>query len=256
MKIVAVQMMRGIAETLSNHHHVRILNEAVVDSVHLSSRYISGRQLPDKSVSLLDTACARIGLSQAGTPAPVEDCERNIEQLKVAIRMLEKETKTGRDHSDELVRLNEELTTAEAELISLKERWIKEKELVVKINELHSEVHAGLDSVNDKTDQAEKIKSSIELLKKDAAEGSDKEIEKLEKQLAELEAAIKTEIEESPATEQVIELNQLKQELTSLQGESPLVHAEVNSQAIAETVSVLDRNSARSHGRGRIENDA
>ena len=91
----AVEMMRGLVETLEKHHKVRILNEAVVDAVKLSNRYISGRQLPDKSVSLLDTTCARIGLSQTATPPAVEDCRRRIEQLDVAIGILQREAGGG-----------------------------------------------------------------------------------------------------------------------------------------------------------------
>ena len=80
---VAIEMMRGLVETLESHHHVRILDEAVVDSVRLSHRYISGRQLPDKSVSLLDTACARVGMSQNATPAEVEDRRRRSQSIRV-----------------------------------------------------------------------------------------------------------------------------------------------------------------------------
>ena len=72
----AIDMMRGLVETLERHHKVRILNEAIVDAVRLSSRYISGRQLPDKALSLLDTTCARIGLSRTATPPAIEDCRR------------------------------------------------------------------------------------------------------------------------------------------------------------------------------------
>ena len=66
-------MIRGLVGTLEKHHGVRILHEAVLDAVRLSNRYISGRQLPDKAVSVLDTTCARIGISQTGTPPPVEE---------------------------------------------------------------------------------------------------------------------------------------------------------------------------------------
>ncbi len=255
---VAIQMMRGITGTLAGHHQVRVLNEAIVDSVRLSSRYITGRQLPDKSVSLLDTTCARIGLSQAGTPAPVEDCTRNIEQLKVAIRILEKEIQTGNDHDEELKQLKEDLEKSQKELVGLNERWEKEKELVTKINALHASVHEGLDSVTSKTDETEKIRASLELLKKDAGEGAEgdgakledgsndpgatgsfdlAEISKLEIQLAELEKQIEQESTGSEMAAQVKELNELKNQLQEIQGEAPLVHAEVNSQAIAETVS-------------------
>ena len=93
---VAVEMMRGLVATLEDHHHVRILNEAVEDAVRLSKRYISGRQLPDKSVSLLDTTCARIALSQSSTPPPIEDCRRRIDQQEVMMGILERERRPGR----------------------------------------------------------------------------------------------------------------------------------------------------------------
>ena len=234
---VAVQMMRGISGTLSNHHSVRVLNEAIVDSVRLSSRYISGRQLPDKSVSLLDTTCARIGLSQAGMPAPVEDCQRNIDALKTAIRILEKEQQTGQDHQEELARMEQDLTDAESKLQDLNERWTKEKDLVTQINELHGTVHEGLDEVNAKEDEADKVKASIELLKKDNADGSAEKISQLETQLKEIESAKAEAAANADVSAEITQLNQLKGELSELQGDSPLVHAEVNSQAVAETVS-------------------
>jgi type VI secretion system protein VasG len=87
----AIQMMRGVAVAMEAHHKVRILDEAVVDAVKLSSRYVSGRQLPDKSVSVLDTACARVALSQASTPAAVEDLTRLIENIDREVAALEKE---------------------------------------------------------------------------------------------------------------------------------------------------------------------
>src|SRR5690606_483756 len=93
----AVEMMRGLLATLEKHHKVRILNEALVDAVKLSSRYISGRQLPDKAVSLLDTTCARIGLSQAASPPQLEDCQRRITQLETTIGVLQREMDAGAD---------------------------------------------------------------------------------------------------------------------------------------------------------------
>ncbi len=82
---VAINMMRGIAKSLESHHKIRILDEAIEASVKLSSRYIPSRQLPDKSVSLLDTACARVALSQGSTPAPIERAMRIIEQCDTNI---------------------------------------------------------------------------------------------------------------------------------------------------------------------------
>src|SRR6266436_5623894 len=91
----AIRMMRGLTGMLEKHHNVRILEEAVADSVKLSHRYITDRQLPDKSVSLLDTACARVGLAQTATPPALEDCRREIEFADVELGILERETAVG-----------------------------------------------------------------------------------------------------------------------------------------------------------------
>src|SRR6202007_2912306 len=74
-------MLRGIVTSLEKHHNLRILDEAVSSTVKLSHRYIAGRQLPDKAVSVLDTACARVAIGQGAIPAAVEDAERHITQL-------------------------------------------------------------------------------------------------------------------------------------------------------------------------------
>ncbi|MCP4095990.1 MAG: AAA domain-containing protein [Planctomycetaceae bacterium] len=234
---IAVQMMRGITGTLSKHHQVRVLNEAILDSVRLSSRYISGRQLPDKSVSLLDTTCARIGLSQAGTPAPVEDCNRNIEQLKVAIRILKQEMQTGIEHADELKELNVQLQAAEDQLEQLNKRWQQEKVLVTQINELHASVHSELDQIHNNEAEIQKRKNALQLLNQDESSSNQEEISKLEKEIEDLHEHNSAAADAPEMSEKVSELNALKTELETLQGETPLVHAEVNSQAIAETVS-------------------
>ena len=142
----ATEMMRGLVETLEQHHKVRILNEAVVDAVKLSNRYISGRQLPDKAVSLLDTTCARIGLSQSATPPAVEDCRRRIEQLHVAMQILQREQETGASHGEQLDELGRQKEAAEAELIRLNEQWKQERELVLTIHELHGCLRSGKDA--------------------------------------------------------------------------------------------------------------
>src|SRR5205823_12813029 len=95
----AVRMMRGLTATLEKHHKVRLLEEAVEDAVKLSQRYISDRQLPDKSVSLLDTACALVALSQQATPAALADCAGEIEYLDVDLSALKREGATGIDHA-------------------------------------------------------------------------------------------------------------------------------------------------------------
>src|SRR5262249_2864292 len=87
----AVQMMRTFPSTLERHHQVRILDQAIADAVRLSHRYIIDRQLPDKSVSLLDTVCARVALGQSATPAALEDVQREIEHLDIEIGILRRE---------------------------------------------------------------------------------------------------------------------------------------------------------------------
>ena len=103
----AIRMMRGLTAMLEKHHKVRILDEAVDDAVRLSHRYIPDRQLPDKSVSLLDTACARVALGQSATPPALEDCRREIEHLTVEIDILEREQAVGAPHDERLDDLNE-----------------------------------------------------------------------------------------------------------------------------------------------------
>lgn len=129
----AIDMMRGIADSLQNHHAVRILDEAIIASVQLSHRYIPGRQLPDKSVSLLDTACARVSLSLTATPAPVEDARRNITLAERTITMLERENASSGTHDGRIAEMNVEKEAEQGRLELLEEQWQKEKELIDQI---------------------------------------------------------------------------------------------------------------------------
>src|SRR5947209_4240962 len=98
-------MMRGLTATMEKHHKVKVLDEALIDSVKLSSRYITDRQLPDKSVSLLDTACARVALGQSATPAAIEDSRREIEHLDVELGIVQREKAVGHEHDERLAEL-------------------------------------------------------------------------------------------------------------------------------------------------------
>ncbi len=126
-------MMRGLTAMLEKHHNVRILDEAVEASVKLSRRYISGRQLPDKSVSLLDTACARVAIGQSAIPPAVEDGRRQIDHLKVEIGILERENATLLRHDERLAEQADELARTEARLAELEKRWEQERSLVEQI---------------------------------------------------------------------------------------------------------------------------
>lgn len=136
----ATQMLRGIASVLEKHHRVQLLDEAIEAAVRLSHRYIPARQLPDKAVSLLDTACARVAVSQHATPAAVEDCQRRIEALTTESEIIAREESIGIDVSERAARTRAQLAEAAAELAGLNQRWQDEKSLVDRLLELRAQL--------------------------------------------------------------------------------------------------------------------
>lgn len=136
----ALVMMRAIAPFVEKHHKVMITDQALRESVRLSHRYISGRQLPDKSVSVLDTACARVAIGLTTSPASVEAASRKIGQIEREKKILDKESLVGIDHGARLAELEEEKTTTQAELVTLQARWGKEKEIADQILALRKEL--------------------------------------------------------------------------------------------------------------------
>ncbi|MCC6327997.1 MAG: type VI secretion system ATPase TssH, partial [Acidobacteria bacterium] len=233
----AIAMMRGIADKMEAHHNVRILDEAIVECVKLSNRYISGRQLPDKSVSVLDTACAKVAIGQGATPAPVEDATRRIQNLTSEIEALEREQVTGAGHDARLEELKADRAKTEEELAGLKEQWENEKKLV---------------------DEIRTIRQKLELTRLDgkladaiAGNGSAAAVEPAAA-AATAEADGGTVLEESgaaaaapapeaakPADTEFLrsELSRLNAELKELQGENPLMQPVVNGQSVAEVIS-------------------
>ena len=126
----AIIMLRGIVKAMAKHHRVRILDEAVVDAVKLSSRYITGRQLPDKAVSVLDTACAKIAIGQNATPAELEDSRRRRDALAAERESLAREAGAGADHAKRLGEIDAESAQVNERISTLEARWNQEKELV------------------------------------------------------------------------------------------------------------------------------
>ena len=110
--------------------------------MHLSNRYLAERQLPDKAVSVLDTACARLSLSQEATPAPIEDATRHLDSLEVQERVLAREAAAGADHGERLGEIARRKAEVQAQLASLQEKWKKIRDLVVKIRELRTKLEA------------------------------------------------------------------------------------------------------------------
>ncbi|MCC6294812.1 MAG: type VI secretion system ATPase TssH [Bryobacterales bacterium] len=133
-------MLRGITPMLEKHHQVRILDEAVAAAVKLSHRYLVGRQLPDKAVSILDTACARLALGQSATPPALENATRRLDDLNVQKRILDREQAAGHDHAERLEAIAANISATEAELAALRDRWEKEGALVTEIRELRGQL--------------------------------------------------------------------------------------------------------------------
>src|SRR6202041_191954 len=145
---VATAMVRGIVATLEKHHNVRILDEAVSEAVRLSARYIPSRQLPDKAVSLIDTACARVSMSQAAMPPAIEDRERRIALIDTEVGILDREMASGEDHAERRETLLAERTVKASELVALNERWEKEKEFAKEITDIRNKIESPEDTAD------------------------------------------------------------------------------------------------------------
>jgi type VI secretion system protein VasG len=139
----AILMMRGIASPLEKHHRVQILDEAIEAAVRLSHRYIPARQLPDKSVSLLDTAAARVAISQHAVPAEVDDSRRRIQALETELQIIGREQAIGIDIGERETSVQESLVSERVRLETLEARWCEERGLVDKLLELRAALRDG-----------------------------------------------------------------------------------------------------------------
>ena len=153
-EVQCATMLRGIVGAMEKHHGLRVLDEAVTSAVRLSHRYMAGRQLPDKAVSVLDTACARLALGQNTTPPAVEDTGRRIADLETQKRVLSREELTGTNHSERLTEIETALVSAQEELASLTERWQKELDLVNRIRTIRQSLEAPGGEVKNGTEPA------------------------------------------------------------------------------------------------------
>ncbi len=193
-----ILMMRGMASTMEQHHRVQILDEALEAAVKLSHRYIPARQLPDKAVSLLDTASARVAISLHAVPAEVEDCRRSIEGLNTELEIIGRETAVGIDTAQRHAAASEKLQAETARLAELDARWQEEKGLVDRILELRAKLRDAGGTV-------------------------------------EAEDAVAEPDPERPA--RLAELKDLQAKLHNLQGEQPLILPSVDAQAVASVVA-------------------
>ncbi|HVT98596.1 MAG TPA: type VI secretion system ATPase TssH, partial [Acidobacteriaceae bacterium] len=157
-------MLRGMVSALEKHHQLRILDEAVTSTVRLSHRYLAGRQLPDKAVSVLDTACARLALGQNTTPPAIEDATRRIDDLRVQKQILERETTVGEDHAERLAAIDEQLAASEATVARLKTQWEQEVELVRQIRAMRNALETGAETIPAEGDGKTGVKPSLQAL--------------------------------------------------------------------------------------------
>jgi len=138
----AIAMMRGLLPVMEGHHKILVSDQALCAAVNLSHRYITGRQLPDKAVSLLDTACARVAMSQASTPGMVESLQRQIQQLDTQINILTREQKTGADHKKSITELTKKHKLLSKALEPLMIQWQEELSTVKKIADLVTQIQS------------------------------------------------------------------------------------------------------------------
>lgn len=156
-------MLRGILPMLEKHHNVLILDEGLAAAVKLSHRYLPDRQLPDKAVSVLDTACARLSLGQSAIPPAVEAAQREIDDYEVQTRVLNREMEIGANHTERLAEIATKKAAAEEKLAGLKARWEKEASLVAKIREVREKIMSGEEGVDKDALRAEMATLSTEL---------------------------------------------------------------------------------------------
>ncbi|MEQ9400085.1 MAG: type VI secretion system ATPase TssH [Longimicrobiales bacterium] len=133
----ARRMLRGMVGHLERHHGVRITEDAIRDAVELSHRHISGRKLPDKAISVLDTACARVAISKSTAPVQLDDAIREAGLYEVELGVLEREQRAGSDHDDRVAHLTHGLAKAKLRRQELEGRWRKERDLVAEIDRIH-----------------------------------------------------------------------------------------------------------------------
>jgi len=193
----AIIMLRGLVSVLEKHHRVQILEEAIESAVRLSHRYIPARQLPDKGVSLIDTACARVAISQHAVPAEVDDSRRRIQVLETELEVIGRETAVGLEHDARRAGITANLGAERTRLAELEKHWKQEKDLVDQIL-----------SIREKLRSAGLPVDSADAAKDEKANGA--ELEKL---------------------------RSLQSKLAELQGESPLIFPSVDQQAVASVVA-------------------
>jgi len=198
---LAAAMLRGMVPLMEKHFGIRILDEAVTEAVRLSHRYISGRQLPDKAISVLDTACAKVALGQSATPALIDEADKRLLREQAELAALEREAASGAWHNARIKELKAQIAAIESDLAIFKARFEEEKGLVSRILELRGALEQGEAPVA-------AAKTKTKAAKKSATESTGNE-----------------------------ELDKALLHLKALQGESPMVPLQVDGHVVAEIIA-------------------
>ncbi|WP_432288360.1 type VI secretion system ATPase TssH [Aminobacter sp. BA135] len=233
----AILMLRGVAGVLEKHHEVQILDEAIETAVKLSHRYIPARQLPDKAVSLLDTACARVAISQHSRPGEVEDLMRRRQALEVEQGIIGREAAIGIEVDERKARVEAGLVETDAALAAAQERWDKEKAAVAEILDLRARLRGqgvALDPVVAEVQASEEAAEEPIAANDDAAVDQDVAADSMP-QVEQVETAQQTEAVSDPGAD-LVRLKQLMAVLAEAQGETPLILLSVDRNAVAAVV--------------------
>ncbi|HEV2441894.1 MAG TPA: type VI secretion system ATPase TssH [Steroidobacteraceae bacterium] len=216
----ALLMMRGVVSVMEKHHRVQILDEALEAAVKLAHRYVPDRQLPDKSISLLDTACARVAVSHHSTPAEVEDCQRRIEALQTELEIIGRETAIGIDTAERARKAETSLGEERERAKALRAAWEREKSIVDEILALRA-----------------KLRGSGVSADKIGGGGPGGGAEQQPPAAAGAPAASDPPLSESDRTAARARLHELQGLLAEAQGDRPLVLPSVDEQAVASVIA-------------------
>ena len=232
-----VVMIRGLMPVLEKHHKVDVLDEALEAAAQLSHRYIPARQLPDKAVSLIDTACARVAISLNGVPAQVEDSRRRIENLQVEQEILSRETQIGEDHEKKQAALIKNLEEEKERLNGLEKKWRSESDLVTKITAITKKLEGSFES-------AEEMAKADKPAAAPAPSTDAKDAKEGDKARVEVAAGAETsgakpasDITPEEREKMLADLKTFSEQLAEVQGDSPLVLQRVDKQAVASVVA-------------------
>ena len=221
----AVNMLRGVAAKLEGHHKVRIADDAVAAAVTLSHRYIPSRQLPDKAVSLLDTACSRVAMALHATPARLEDVVRRLEALKIERDVVQRESALGVDHAKRLDELNALIARSEQEREALAARFDRESEVVQRIVSAEGVLVAAAQAAAAKEAAAQSAPKEAAVAGMTASDTAGQ---------AEPLPVMADAIAPVPT---LTELSDMRRELATMQGDDPLLQPVVDASVVASVVA-------------------